>query len=187
MAGLVLEAEEWAHLLRMMRRQTNSHVHRRMNVLLLLDDDWTLERIAEALYIDAETVREHRRRYESSGIAGLERLTYEGSEPAWFGGIALVGILLSIVDSIAGLALGVGTMMSRDIGRGVLHVTSGSRLLLINRVTVLVVTCLALVIALINADTFVLDWNYMSMTFRAAGVLIPLTLAIFWPRRLSGA
>ena len=81
MAGLVLEAEERAPLLRMMRRQTNSHVHRRMNVLLL-DDGWTLERIAEALYIDAETVREHRRRYESSGIAGLERLTYEGSEPA---------------------------------------------------------------------------------------------------------
>ena len=82
MAGLVLEAEERAHLLRMMRRQTNSHVHCRMNVLLLLDDGWRSERIAEALYIDAETVREHRRRYESSGIAGLERPTYEGSEPA---------------------------------------------------------------------------------------------------------
>lgn len=106
--------------------------------------------------------------------------------PAWFGGIALAGILFSIVGSIAGLALGVGTMMSRDIGRGVLHVTNGASLLLINRVTVLVVTCLALVIALLNADTFVLDWNYMSMTFRAAGVFIPLTLAIFWPRRLSG-
>ncbi len=75
MAGLVLEAEERAHLLRMMRRQTNSHVHRRMNALLLLEDGWTLERIAEALCIDAEAVREHRRRYESSGIAGLERLT----------------------------------------------------------------------------------------------------------------
>ena len=68
MAGLVLEAEERARLLRMMRRQTNSHVHRRMNVLLL-DDGWRSERIAEALSIDAETVREHRRRHESSGVA----------------------------------------------------------------------------------------------------------------------
>ena len=82
MAGTVLKPEERGHLLRMMRRQTNSHVHRRMNVLLLLDDGWTAERIAEALYIDAETVREHRRRYESTGVAGLERLTYQGSEPA---------------------------------------------------------------------------------------------------------
>jgi transposase len=65
-----------------MRQQTNSHVHRRMNVLLLLDDGWVAERIAEALYIHAETVREHRRLYETAGIAGLEKLSYQGSEPA---------------------------------------------------------------------------------------------------------
>ena len=47
----VLTATDRTHLLRLMRRQTNSHVHRRMNVLLLLDDGWTAERIAEALYI----------------------------------------------------------------------------------------------------------------------------------------
>ena len=78
----MLTAEDRAALLRMMRRQMNSHVHRRMNVLLLLDDGWAAERIAEALFIDAETVHEHRRRYETSGVAGLERLNYQGSEPA---------------------------------------------------------------------------------------------------------
>ena len=66
----------------MMRRQTSSHVHRRTNVLLLLDDGWTAERIAAALYLDAETVREHRRLYETAGVAGLERLSYQGSDPA---------------------------------------------------------------------------------------------------------
>lgn len=81
MAGVVLTAEDRAQLLRLMRRQMNSHVHRRMNVLLLLDDGWTAERIAEALFIDAETVHEHRRRYETAGVAGLERLNYQGSEP----------------------------------------------------------------------------------------------------------
>jgi transposase len=40
------------------------------------------ERVAEVLFIDAETVREHRRLYETSGVAGLEQLNYEGSEPA---------------------------------------------------------------------------------------------------------
>ncbi len=58
MAGSVLTALDRARLLALMRRQLNSTVHRRMNVLLLLDDGWTAERIAEALYIDAETVRE---------------------------------------------------------------------------------------------------------------------------------
>jgi len=54
----------------------------RVNALLLLDDGWAAERVVEALFIDAETVREYRRLYETTGIAGLERLKYEGSDPA---------------------------------------------------------------------------------------------------------
>ena len=66
----------------MMQRQTNSHVHRRMNVLLLLGDGWPVERIAAALYIDAATVHQHRRLYETAGVTGLEQLTYQDSDPA---------------------------------------------------------------------------------------------------------
>ena len=53
-----------------------------MNALLLLDDGWTAERVAAVLFIDAETVRDHRRLYQASGVAGIERLNYEGAEPA---------------------------------------------------------------------------------------------------------
>ena len=107
--------------------------------------------------------------------------------PAWLGGIGLAGILFSIVGSIAGLALGIGTMVSNDIGRGILRITSGQKILLINRLTVLAVTCLSMAIALTNANTYVLDWNYMSMALRGAGVFIPMSLAIFWPRRLTSS
>lgn len=82
MSGVILPPADRAHLLRMMRRQTPSTVHRRMNGLLLLDDGWAAERVAEVLFIDAETVREHRRLYETAGVAGLERLNDEGSDPA---------------------------------------------------------------------------------------------------------
>ena len=51
------------------------------DVLLLLDDGWAAERIAAALYIDAETVRGHRKLYDSAGLCGLERLVYVGAEP----------------------------------------------------------------------------------------------------------
>lgn len=105
--------------------------------------------------------------------------------PPWLGGIGLAGILFSIVGSIAGLALGIGTMVSNDIGRGILHIADERRILLINRVVVLLVACLAMAIALTNANTFVLDWNYMSMALRGAGVFIPMSLAIFWPHRLG--
>ena len=52
-----------------------------MNALLLLDDGWRAERVAEVLFIDAETVREHHRLYQSFGVAGIERLKYQGAEP----------------------------------------------------------------------------------------------------------
>ena len=79
MSGQLVPPEDRAYLLLMMRRQTPSPVHRRMNALLLLDDGLTAEQVAKVLYIDAETVREHRRRYQASGVAGLERLHYEGA------------------------------------------------------------------------------------------------------------
>jgi transposase len=82
MAGSILTPVDRVHLLRMMRRHTPSPVHRRMNALLLLDDGWAAERVADVLFIDAETVREHRRLYQTAGVPGLELLNYEGSDPA---------------------------------------------------------------------------------------------------------
>jgi len=66
----------------MMRRHTPGPVHRRMNALLLLDDGWAAERVAEALFIDVETVREHRRLHQRSGVTGIGRLNYQGGEAA---------------------------------------------------------------------------------------------------------
>jgi SSS family solute:Na+ symporter len=105
--------------------------------------------------------------------------------PPWLGGVGLAGLLFSIVGSIAGLALGIGTMLSNDIGRELLGIADDRRVLLLNRTTVVAVTCLATAIALANASTYVLDWNYMSMALRGAGVFVPLTLAIILPRRLT--
>lgn len=81
MAGALLTSEDRACFLAALRRQGNSAAHRRMNALLLLDDGWTAERVAEALFIDAETVRAHRRLYGAGGRAGVERLAYAGHAP----------------------------------------------------------------------------------------------------------
>src|SRR5271170_1459597 len=82
MSGAILSPEDRAQFLRLMRRQTPSPVHRRMNALLLLDNGWTAEAVAAVLFIDAETVREHRRLYQTAGVAGVLQLNYEGGEPA---------------------------------------------------------------------------------------------------------
>lgn len=73
MSGDLLSAEDRGYLLKMMRRQTNSAVHCRMNVLLLLDDGWTAARICAALFIDEGTVRAHGLLYEQQGRAGPGR------------------------------------------------------------------------------------------------------------------
>jgi transposase len=82
MSGGLLSPEDRAYFLRMMRRQLNSAVHRRMNVLLLLDDGWSVPRICEALFLDEGTVRGHRALYGAGGREGVERLSYRGGESA---------------------------------------------------------------------------------------------------------
>src|ERR1700690_690119 len=82
MSGAILTPEDRAHLLLMMRHPTPSPVHRRMNALLLLDDGWSAERVAAALFLDTETVREHRRLYQTAGVGGVGRLVSEGTQAA---------------------------------------------------------------------------------------------------------
>ena len=52
---------------------------RRANVLLLLDDGWSCEKVAEALYLDDDTLRGWRKTYDASGLLGLERFEGGGS------------------------------------------------------------------------------------------------------------
>ena len=101
--------------------------------------------------------------------------------PAWLGGIGLAGLLISVVGSIAGLMLGIATMVARDIFHGVFGVTDNRNLLWINRGTIVVIAACAMLTALANLQSFVLSWNYLSMALRGAGVFLPLTLAVFLP------
>ena len=101
------------------------------------------------------------------------------------GSIAMGGIALSLVGSISGLSLGIGTMLSHDVFAPLLVVKSEGRLLLLHRLTVLLVMALAALFAIFFIDSQVLIWNYLSMALRGGGVFLPLTLAVFCPGRLS--
>ncbi len=101
------------------------------------------------------------------------------------GGMALGGIVLGIVGSIAGLSLGVGTMVARDILEPVMKITSEKGKLALLRGTVVGAVLLAMMIAAVNRESQILFWNYLSMALRGCGIFIPLTLAIFKPRIVS--
>lgn len=101
--------------------------------------------------------------------------------PPWLGGIAIATLLLAAIGSAAGLALGVGTMLSRDIIGVYVKRCTDNMMLIINRLTVFVITLLAVIVTFGNMKSLVLDWNYLSMGLRGAGTFLPLTAAVFIP------
>ena len=52
---------------------------RRANAMLLLDRGWSCEEVAEALFIDDDTVRTWRKQYETGGMEGLSAFDVGGS------------------------------------------------------------------------------------------------------------
>lgn len=58
---------------------TEQRLARRANAMLLLDDGWSCERTAEALYLDDDTVRIWRKIYDEDGLEGLRRFEAGGS------------------------------------------------------------------------------------------------------------
>ncbi|VBB09045.1 sodium/solute symporter [Lucifera butyrica] len=104
--------------------------------------------------------------------------------PDWLGGAAITALLLSSIGSVAGLALGVGTMISKDIIHELFNCGGTKRLLWINRTCILTVTISAALFVFSNMKSLVLEWNFLSMALRGVGIFVPLTIAIFYPGKL---
>ena len=105
--------------------------------------------------------------------------------PEWLGGIGLGAILISAMGSLSGLALGVGTMISRDLVKNIWKGASSTNLLWASRISVLLVTICAIVFVFFHLDSSVLEWNYLSMALRGSGIFLPLTFAVFFPGKLN--
>ena len=101
--------------------------------------------------------------------------------PPWLGGVALGGVMLSIVGSLGGLALGVGTMIANDILARAFSVEDEKKKLLLVRLVVLTVVVAACTLAIANMGMQVLILTYLSMALRGGGIFLPLTLAVFRP------
>lgn len=111
----------------------------------------------------------------------LYLLTYM---PDWLAGAAIAALILSSLWSISGLVLGCGTMISRDIFKAVFNLNDHSILLWINRGFVFLITLAAEIVVFYNSDSYVLDWTYLSMSLRGAGIFLPLTFAILFKNKI---
>lgn len=58
--------------------KAESRITRRANALLLLDDGWSCEKVAKALYMDDDTIRYWHKRWQESGFKWLGEFGYKG-------------------------------------------------------------------------------------------------------------
>jgi len=78
-AGILSPADR-ASLVTLMRDGSAEHrLTRRANAMLLLDDGWSCEEVARALYLDDDTVRGWAKRYGEGGVKALTRFESGGS------------------------------------------------------------------------------------------------------------
>jgi SSS family solute:Na+ symporter len=99
--------------------------------------------------------------------------------------MAMGGIIISIISSIGGQSLGMGTIVSKDILAPLFSIKNDSTLLKLNRVTVVLIMVIGCVFSIIFKDTQILFWNYLSLGLRGGGIFLPLTLAVFKPGCVS--
>ena len=77
--GRFLSAEERSELKAVIRHPSEVHgVARRANAILLLDKGWNCVRVAEALFLDDDTVRDWYRHYRSGGLDALTLFDWHG-------------------------------------------------------------------------------------------------------------
>lgn len=103
--------------------------------------------------------------------------------PEALSGITLGVLIIALISSIAGLTLGISTLLTRDLWTGLLKLREGSQILKANRLTVIAIALMTIVFALCNLESQVLTWNILALALRA-GIFIPLVLALYRPKLL---
>lgn len=106
--------------------------------------------------------------------------------PAPLAGVALATLLIAVVGTGSGMALGFGTIVSSDIYKQFINREADDRrLLLVSRTIILAVLIFSAVFTLGNLGTAILSWGSMSMGLRAVVLLAPMTAALFLPAKIG--
>lgn len=108
--------------------------------------------------------------------------------PPVLAGVVLATLLISVVGTWAGVALGISTMMTKDLYQRFIRPQADSReTLLMQRGIIIALCLLALVFVSANAGSLILSWSFMAMGLRGCTVLFPLIGAMFFPRWVTPA
>jgi solute:Na+ symporter, SSS family len=98
-------------------------------------------------------------------------------------GIAFAALLITVVGTAAGLAMGVGTTLYVDVVSK-LKKTQQHELLMMRLLTLGALVA-SFCILLFNLDSAIMKWSFLSMGLRGATLCLPLLLAIFLRERTT--
>lgn len=104
----------------------------------------------------------------------------------WVGGITIATLIISVIGTGAGLTLGISTMINRDIYVKFINPKANDKSqLLVLRLSVFVVSTVAMILVFTNLDSLILKWGFLSMTLRGTTIFIPLIGAIYFKDKIN--
>jgi SSS family solute:Na+ symporter len=98
----------------------------------------------------------------------------------------LAALFIAVLGTGAGLALGIGVIVSRDFyaqKKG--KKASDSETLLFSRLSIMAVLFFAALFTTGNLSSLILQWSYLSMGLRGAAILAPLMGALFFKGKIG--
>ncbi|OPX88043.1 MAG: putative symporter YidK [Pelotomaculum sp. PtaB.Bin104] len=108
--------------------------------------------------------------------------------PPWFGGLVLAVLLVAVIGTAAGLALGISTMLTWDFYKKFIDIHADDyRILVVSRIILVAVIGATIIFAIGNLKTMILEWSFLSMGLRGATIFLPLLGAIFFRKYVSPA
>ena len=106
--------------------------------------------------------------------------------PDFLGGVILATLLIALVGTGAGLALGISSMLCNDIFKALLRPNAtGKECLRFSRCVIVIILVAAALFGAGEVSSLILSWSFLSMGLRGAVAFAPLCFALFSPGRVS--
>lgn len=105
--------------------------------------------------------------------------------PPLVAGIMLATLLVAVVGTGAGLALGMSSIFCRDIYKVYINRDAGpEKTLKVTRIIIIVILIISALFSCGNLGDLILGWSFMSMGLRGSVAFIPLCTALFLPGKV---
>lgn len=107
--------------------------------------------------------------------------------PPLIGGVIIATLLIAVVGTGSGLALGISTIINQDIvQRATKKFAAPEKSMLVTRACIIVILFVACFFTTGKLGDIILDFSFMSMGLRGAVLFVPLVCLLFFKRRVKG-